>query len=264
MNNTFNLRRFGLLFKKTLLEKPAQMFGFTALILAFILIAYAVAKSLIGFNGAQNLAFIWGLIGGSFFLASFVFNYFSSNAIGSSYLTLPASQLEKWLCGVLIAGVLYPIIFIAFYRLMDASFVYLFHKSLDPTGPFYKQQYESVNIFSFDGIIAWKVYPMFLFSVGAMLVGSLYFNKVSFIKVSLVICGLLIGSYAINWGFAKILFGSINDASIFDHVTMDVGKGYGTIVLPERASNIFINTWNYVFPAILFITSFIRLREKEF
>ena len=264
MNNTFNLRRFGLLFKKTLLEKPAQMFGFTALILAFIFIAYAVAKSLIGFNGAQNLAFIWGLIGGSFFLASFVFNYFSSNAIGSSYLTLPASQLEKWLCGILIAGVLYPIIFLLFYRMMDASFVYLFHKSLDPAGPFYKQQYESVNIFSFNGIIAWKVYPMFLFSVSAMLVGSLYFNKVSFIKVSLVICVLLIGSYALNWGFAKMHFSSINDASIFDHVTIPIGNEDGSIILPERASNIFINTWNYVFPAILFVTSFIRLREKEF
>ena len=148
--------------------------------------------------------------------------------------------------------------------MMDASFVYLFHKSLDPAGPFYKQQYESVNIFSFNGIIAWKVYPMFLFSVSAMLVGSLYFNKVSFIKVSLVICVLLIGSYALNWGFAKMLFSSINDASIFDHVTIPIGNEDGSIILPERASNIFINTWNYVFPAILFVTSFIRLREKEF
>ena len=264
MNNTLNLRRFGLLFKKTLLERPVQMFGFTGLILGLILMAYAVAKTLIGFNGAQNLAFIWGLIGGSFFLASFVFNYFSSNAIGSSYLTLPASQTEKWLCGVLIAGILYPIIFMLFYRLMDASFVSFFHKSLDPSAPFYKQQYESVNIFSFNGIIAWKVYPMFLFSVSAMLVGSLYFNKVSFIKVSLVICGLLIGSFALNWGFAKMFFGSINDAWPFNYVNIPVGKEDGSIELPERASTIFISTWNYIFPAILFITSFIRLREKEF
>ena len=264
MNNTFNLRRFGLLFKKKLLERPVQMFGFTALILASIFIAYAVAKTLIGFNGAQNLAFIWGLIGGSFFLASFVFNYFSSNAIGSSYLTLPASQLEKWLCGILIAGVLYPIIFMAFYRLMDASFVYLFHKSLDPTGPFYKQQYESVNIFSFNGMIAWKVYPMFLFTASSMLVGSLYFNKVSFIKVSLIICTLLIGSFALNWAFAKMLFGSINEAWPFNYVNIPVGKEDGSIELPERTSTIFIHTLNYIFPAILFVTSFIRLREKEF
>ena len=264
MNNTFNLRRFGLLFKKTLLERPVQMFGFTSLLLALSLIAYTVAKAIMGFSPAQNLTFMWGLAGGSFFLASFVFNYFSSNAIGSSYLTLPASHFEKWLCGILIAGVLYPLIFLLFYRLMDASFVSLFHKSLDPSAPFYKQQYDSVNVFPFNGIIAWKVYPMFLFLLGSMLIGSLYFNKVNFIKVSLVLCVLFIGAFGLNWIIAKIFFGAINDAWPFSHVAIPVGKEEGSIELPERISTIFGNTLNYILPAILVVTSFIRLREKEF
>src|ERR1700693_5493341 len=123
MNNTFNAKRFGRLAKKTLLERPVQMFGFTALLLALVLILYVVAKTLSGFSAAQNLTFIWGLPGGSFFLASFVFGYFSSNAGGSSFLTLPASQFEKWLTGVLIAGILYPLIFLIFYRVIDSSFV---------------------------------------------------------------------------------------------------------------------------------------------
>src|SRR2546430_5190710 len=144
MNNTFNIKRFGWLFKKTLLEKPVQTFGFTGLLLALALILYLVAKSLSGFIAAQNLTFIWGLTGGSFFLASFVFGYFSSNASGSSYLTLPSSHFEKSLCGVLIAGVLYPLIFLIFYRVIDSSFVAMYHNSLDPSSPFYKQQYESV------------------------------------------------------------------------------------------------------------------------
>ncbi|HEV7620836.1 MAG TPA: hypothetical protein VGO09_03835, partial [Flavisolibacter sp.] len=151
MNDTFNLQRFGLLLKKTLLERPVQMFGFTALLLALVLILYFVSKSLIGYNAAQNLSFIWGLAGGGCFLASFVFSYFASNAIGSSYLTLPASHLEKWLCGILIAGVLYPIIFMLFYRLIDIFFVGIFHNNLDPADPFYKQKYESVYQFSFTG-----------------------------------------------------------------------------------------------------------------
>ena len=264
MNNTFNLQRFGLVFKKTLLERPVQMFGFTGLILALILIIYSVAKTFAGFSTAQNLTFLWGLIGGSYLMASNIFNHFSSNAFGSSYLTLPASHFEKWLCGLLIAGVLYPTIFMLFYRLMDASFVSMFHNSLDPAAPFFKERYQSVNILLFDGIFAWKVYPMFLFAIAAMLTGSLYFNKAGLIKVSLVLCGLIIAANALNWGFAKILFGTVNDASIFDNVNIPVGKEDGSIMLPERASNIFINTWNYVFPAILFVTSFIRLREKEF
>ena len=203
MNNTFNTRRFGLLLKKTLLERPVQIFGFTGLILALVLIVYAVCKSLFGFLGAQNLTFIWGLAGGGCFLASFVFAYFSSNASGSSYLTLPASHFEKWLCGIVISGLLYPLIFLLFYRIMDAGFVGIYHSSLDPGSPFYKNQYESVYLFPFDGIIARKVYPMFFFLTGAMLTGSLYFNKVSFIKVALVICVLCIGAFALNWFFAQ-------------------------------------------------------------
>ena len=264
MSNTFNLQRFGLLLKKTLLERPVQMFGFTGLLLSLVLILYVVAKSLIGYNAAQNLAFIWGLAGGGCFLASFVFNFFSSNAIGSSYLTLPASHFEKWLCGILIVGVLYPLIFMIFYRVMDASFVTIFHKSLDPASPFYKQQYESVYIFPFDGIVAWKVYPIFLFLTGAMLIGSLYFNKVGFIKTAIVICIVCIGSFGLNWFFAKLLFGNINDAAPFNHVSISVGKEDGSIELPEIAANIFDYTLKYIFPVSLWILAFIRLREKEF
>jgi hypothetical protein len=264
MNNTFNPYRFGLLLKKTLLERPMQMFGFTGLILALILISYVVVKSLISINAAQNLTFIWGLAGGSCFLASFVFSFFSSNAIGSSWLTLPASHFEKWLCGILIAGVLYPVIFLIFFRIMDASFVGLFHRGLDPEGPFYKQQYESVYLFLFNGVVAWKVYPMFLFLTGGMFIGSLYFNKVGFIKVALVICVVCIGSFALNWFFARLLFGTISDTGVFDHVSIPVGKEEGMVELPERTSRIFNNTLKYIFPVMLWILAFIRLREKEF
>jgi len=241
-----------------------QLFGFTGLILAVVLIMYAVCKSFFGFNGAQNLTFIWGLAGGGCFLASFVFAYFSSNASGSSYLTLPASHFEKWLTGILIAGLLYPLIFLLFYRIMDASFVGIYHRSLDPGSPFYKYQYESVYLFPFDGIIAGKVYPMFLFLTGAMLIGSLYFNKVGFIKVALVISVLCIGAFALNWLFAETFFGNIRDAAPFNRVSILVGKEEGSIELPEKASNIYNYTLEYIFPALLWGLAFIRLREKEF
>ena len=263
MNNTFNAKRFGWLFKKTLLERPMHTLGFTGLLLAVVLIIYTVGRS-IGFIAAQNLTFIWGLPGGSFFLASFVFGYFSSNASGSSFLTLPASHFEKWLSGILIAGILYPLIFLIFYRIMDASFVTLYHNSLDPASPFYKQQYESVYLFNFNGIIAWKVYPMFLFLTGAMLVGALYFNKAAFIKTGIVICVICIGSFGLNWLFAKMIFGIINDAAPFNHVTVPVGKEEGSIELPEKASRIFSFILSYVVTIVLWILAFIRLREKEF
>lgn len=264
MNNTFNVKRFGRLLKKTLLERPIQLLGFTGLILTLVLITYAITKALAWYNAAQNLCFIWGLSVGGAFMASFVFAHFSSNASGSSFLTLPASSFEKWLCGILIAGVVYPVIFLLFFRAIDTGFVTLYHNSLDPTNPFYKRQYESVYIFSFDGIIAWKVYPMFLFLCGAMLSAPLFFNKVGFIKMALVICALVLGSVGLNWLLGKAFFGPIREAVPFNHVTIPVGREEGSIELPETTGKIFRYSLSYVIPFILWILTFIRLREKEF
>src|SRR6187402_2748030 len=100
MNDTFNITRFGWLFKKTLLERPAQLIGLIILSMALSLVVYAFAKFTAGFETAQMATFMLGLIVGGCFLASLVYGYFGTNASGSSFLTLPASQFEKWLCGV--------------------------------------------------------------------------------------------------------------------------------------------------------------------
>jgi hypothetical protein len=165
---------------------------------------------------------------------------------------------------MIVVGIFYPLIFLGFYRAMDLFFVALYHRNLDPTGPFYKQLSESVYSFSFDGIVARKVYNISLFFTGCMLTGSLYFNKVSFIKTGLVICVLLVGAFGLNWLFAKIMFGAINEAEPFRNVVIPVGKEQGSIDLPETASKISTMALQYVLPLLLWTVSFIRLREKEF
>jgi hypothetical protein len=77
MNDTFSLKRFGLLLKKTIIERPTQTIGVTVLLLILSLTLYIFAKNIFGFHTAQNLTFVWGLTGGGLFLASFVFNYFN-------------------------------------------------------------------------------------------------------------------------------------------------------------------------------------------
>jgi hypothetical protein len=264
MNDTFNITRFVRLLKKTLLEKPVQMFGFTGLLLAIVFILYVVAKTIGGFGNAQNLTFIWGLPVSSGFFASIVFGYFSTNASGSSYLTLPASHFEKWACGILIAGILYPAIFLLFFRIIDSSFVAVFHNSLDTGSPFYKEQYESVYIFDFNGVIAWRVYPLFFLLTGFTFTGSLYFNKIAFIKVAICLCILWLGLLGINYLIARLMFPNVTDAAVFNHVAIAVGKEEASIELPGWAGKTFAYSLGFVLPALLWLLSFTRLREKEF
>src|ERR1700712_1526783 len=105
MNDIFEIKRFGLLFKKTILERYTQLLGLTVLALAATLIIYSVILYITGgmnWNFAQNLSFVYGMIGGGCFLASVIFGYFATNASGAAYLTLPVSAFEKWLCGMII------------------------------------------------------------------------------------------------------------------------------------------------------------------
>lgn len=264
MNDTFDIKRFGRLFKKTMLERPAQLLGMTALTLVVVLLIYAILKYLAPWDVAQNGSFMIGLAGGGSFLASFVFNYFSSNAAGSSYLTLPASHFEKWLCAVLISGVLFTIIFLAFYRIIDTAFVASYHSSLDPKGSFYKQLYESVQVFPFDGFVASKTYMMFINFTAAMLVGSLYFNKAAYIKVALIVCSLFIAGTYLDGLMAAVIFDHVDRALPYYGVFIPVGKEFGKIVLPLYASKAVDICILYIVPAVLLVTAYVRLREKEF
>ncbi len=265
MNNTFNIKRFAWLFKKTLLERPVQLLGLIGLILIIDLLLYAIGTNInMVWDAVQELTFILGLVGGGSFLAAFVFNYFSSNATGSSYLTLPASSFEKWLCGVLIAGVIFTFIFLVFYRIMDTAFVELYHKSLNPKGPFYKETYEHVHIFPYDGFVASKTYMMFVNFTTAMLVGALYFNKAAFIKVALIICGLFIGGMFLNDIMAKMLIDNVEKGLPYYGVFITVGKEFGKILLPSYASKAVDICILYIIPAVLLVTTYVRLSEKEF
>ncbi len=118
MNNTFNLQRFGWLLKKTVIERPAQILGIPSLTLALSLVVYFLLKTMGNIEDAQNASFFIGIIGGGAFLASFMFNYFYSNATGSSFLSLPASQFEKWLSALIFTAVFFITIFLICFSLI--------------------------------------------------------------------------------------------------------------------------------------------------
>ncbi|MDB5285503.1 MAG: hypothetical protein JWR05_452 [Mucilaginibacter sp.] len=263
MNDTFNLSRFGFLLKKSILERPIQIIGLTFLILGFTFFTYSVFLYFGGWGPAQNLSFIWGYIGGGIFLSSAVFGYFNTNASGSAYLTLPASALEKWLCGTLITGVFFCLLFFGFYRLIDTAFVTAYHNGLDRNSPLYQKMYNAVHIFAFEGNIVRQSTIMFVNFTGIMLVGSLYFNRVAVVKAAIVACVLMGVIYLLNLTVANILFTNVDVAFPFHNILIKMGKEAGSIELTPIASTFVDICFQYILPCILWVTAYIRLREKE-
>ena len=98
---------------------------------------------------------------------------------------------------------------------------------------------------------------------GAMLVGSLYFNRVAIVKVALVVCGVLGIIYGLNMVLANVFFSDVDFAFPYRNVLIKLKSEIGVINLPPAAmivSNAFIT---YILPATLWLTAFIRLKEKE-
>ncbi|MBK7938154.1 MAG: hypothetical protein IPJ82_14175 [Lewinellaceae bacterium] len=265
MKDIFEFRRFFLLLKKTMLERPVQIAGFTGLMLLTSFALYAFCYWPLGrLDLAQSATFLAGLAVGGSYLASVVFGYFSNNARGYAFLTLPASGFEKWLCGVLVTGVLYPAVFILFFSIMDRAFVALYHNGLNPTAANYALMTRYAQVFALTGPVAQNVYTLFFVFAGAMLVGTLYFNKVSFVKVALILFGLFFFLYTFNFGIAKALMGDIGNAMPFQFVAVRAGYDFERIELPENWSGAVEMAIRYVFPASLWLIALVRLRDKEF
>ena len=119
-------------------------------------------------------------------------------------------------------------------------------------------------MFPYDGFAASKTYMMFANFTAAMLVGALYFNKTAFIKVALIICGLFIAGTYLNFYMARTVFTNVDRALPYYCVFIPAGKDFGKVVLPSYASKAVDICILYIVPAILLVTAYIRLREKEF
>ena len=184
--------------------------------------------------------------------------------MGSSFLTLPASHLEKWLCGVLLAGVFYLGIFLLFFRVMDQFFVDNYHNHLDKNGPFYKELYEGVEVFAYDGFVASKAFVLYVNFAGAMLLGAFYFNKLNFIKVALLICGFWVGSWVINLLIASLMMQHVQNALPYWVVFIKVNEDEGRLELPGIMATVVKAFITYVIPVSLWALAYLRLREKEF
>ena len=152
-----------------------------------------------------------------------------------------------------------------FFCFSGASIHYLFintSANLNPHDARYQDQYDAVYIFSIFGE-ALSIFIFFLNAAAAMLVGSLYFNKVGFIKVALVICAIYFFSFLINYFFCSVLFKDMLQSFPFHMVKIQHGGETGIVNMPPTYNRAYDLVAIYLLPAIFLFISFVRLKEKE-
>ena len=268
MNDIFNLSRFGFLLKKTLFEHRLLLSGIFALSMFLTWLFYR-ASSNIGspWIYSQIDTFGLGLIVGCGTLSAILFSYFSSHAKGYNYLTLPVSAFEKWLVGLFIVTI-FTILYLVYFRMLDATLVMKYHNSLDPTKSSYQQYYNYAYVLAFDNKRLTYILNIYFSLTGFMAIAALYFNKNAVVKGALAFLGIYIGSIYGNQSIARWFLGNDTiDAMPYSYVLNSYVLNrldYVKIMLPENYLQIIDPFFLIGLPVILWSVALLRLREKEF
>jgi hypothetical protein len=265
MNQTFNLKRFSRLFVKHTADhyKPYLM---AFLVLTGMLIltlgstAYAddddVRLSM------QMLVFVFFFtVAGSIF-TSIIFSDLGNKKKAISILTLPASHFEKFLIAWIYSYVIFQLLFVLGF--------YLIAILINQLSPLKSVPYiEQLDIFSDDD----GYYTVFAVLHALTLCGSIFFEKLHFIKTAFV---FFIGVFTIdylNFKFTQV-FISETVISAMPFMWIKVSdkfdswippstseEGFSLVVSPDYDTYTVIVTLIVV--CILWACSFYRLKEKE-
>jgi hypothetical protein len=284
MNQTFNLKRFSLLFvKHTADNYKTYLMAFLVLmgmlILTLGLTAYLDEGEVR--LAIQMVVFTFFFIVAGCIFTSIIFSDFGNKKKATSILTLPASHFEKFLVGWIYSYVVFQLLFVlAFYLIA------MLMQQLSPlkSGTYIQQ----LGIFSYGD----HIYTDFAVYHAIVLCGSIFFEKLHFIKTAFVLLiGALIISY-LNFEFIQVFISeTVISAWPFQEITVTDkfntwlpgpdGKYSSSMVLSSEGSNLFflpsegssrivmfkydthILIMTLIVVCILWVSSFYRLKEKE-
>jgi hypothetical protein len=182
----------------------------------------------------QLTTFFLSLFAVGTFYASQYFSDLGSRDKGSHFLLVPASSFEKLLCSLFFTVILFPLLFIACFYLVDVIMVALANSFSGNTTNGGKSTV--ANIFEVEVIRfnpAQAIYLLlFFFSIASLfLLGSVYFKKYNFIKTIIT-------------GFVVIMLFFLLVYVITQHV------------LPEKADDYYFSKIEKWFPTFLQVLAY--------
>jgi hypothetical protein len=271
MNQFFSFKRFNLLVMKHWADNKKR---YALSVLAFIglLITWFVFTMLTLMDPqpmgkeVQTITFFFALFAVGVFFASQYFNELGSRSKGINFLLVPASAFEKLLCSLVYTVLLFLLVFTATFYLVDVLMVSIAKAFGVSTG----EKFSVANVFDVINLPFTRDTTLnllsFFFSVqAAFLLGSVYFEKYSFIKTA--ICGFV-------GGFIIFCFFYFFNAQLFDDGAYYRGflTSYRVKVNGASERLVQIPAWIgevlrflalYAIAPFLWLVTYYRLKEKQ-
>jgi hypothetical protein len=267
MNQFFSGKRFTLLVLKHWADNKKR-YGLSVLAFIGLLIAWFVFVLLIEDDkpmgdDIQQVTYFLSLFAVGTFYASQYFRDLGSRAKGINFLLVPASTFEKILCSILYTVIFFFVTFTAVFYLVDVLMVTVANTfaGADAT----VTNIFEVIFFKFSGDSTVK-FLFFFFSVqSAFLLGSVYFEKYSFIKT--VISGFV--GFFIFFCLMYLLYdfllprGEYHNGLLTSYRVHIDGVNDRLVEVPRWIGNMFSILVMYVIAPYLWIVTYYRLKEKQ-
>lgn len=251
MSQYFNLTRFGRLFSKHTAEHAlgygmgmAVLFGGILLVMGFLTYLQGSPPSL----GGQSVFFTLFLLAAGFFFASLALNQFSERRQAALALTLPASQVEKYVVAWLYSLPIFLVVYTAVFYAADWLVLHLMGQQEAPP---------MLNIFTRDTL---DILGVYLVVHSLALWGSIFYQRLQFVKAAFAAFLALVLLGLVNYQVLKSFVGS---DLVFTVPLSTVRFHDGSeLVLPDAQEH-----WLALLPlaltALLWLAAYARLTEKQ-
>ncbi len=274
MNQTFSFQRFSLLVAKNWAENKKRyllsLVAYISLVFVWYVFIMLTDDGHPMARGLQEVTFVFSLLLVGPFFASQFFSELGSKTKATSYLMVPASTLEKLLCSLLYTIVLFFVLFVMAFYFVDFLAVLIantFHPSYNGVttvnGTLAKTRV--INIFDSKNAsndLSYHFFIVFSILQSVFLLGSVYFQKYSYIKtvISLTLI-LLISAFVVFEVMGSIL----PSPASFNGVEFRIfnGEKMKIVELPKWAMKLVEYLFLYGFTIVFWVATYFRLKEKE-
>ena len=257
--NSFSLRRLGMLLRRDFSAGYKSVFIAMAAVGGFVILVSVVSAFGRELGPIHKTMYYPLLFLGGYIVTSLTFKELHLNGQGVFYLTLPGSNLEKYLSKLLVTSAGYAFGSLFFYTAVSSAAEGINRLIFGYGHPFF-------NPFERYTLIAVAVY---LVTQAVFLVGSVYFRKLAFIKTNLylwlfgIALAILVGvvAWIIFRDYAagprielEPYFQRLGESGEMEAVLAPMAEKFG------KAAKVLF--WGVMAP-VCWVISYLRLRETE-
>lgn len=255
MNNSFSFSRLGLLIKKQWFDN-AKLYSLSVLaltgLLAIIFIFWAIVNGSRYDEQDTIVIFFILLFGAGLIFASSTFAVLGDKAKGTYWLGIPATHLEKLLCGIFYSIIVFLVVYlVSFFVVRQITFVII---RLDPDNEIrWAENFLPGEILCY----------IFIALQSLFMLGSVYFERFAFIKTVLAALFII---------FLFMLAGVFFTKNLLPHnsgirgLTSFATYGDNEMKLYRLApwiEDTVIALAKFIWAPVFWVATYFRLKEKE-